>query len=267
MVRLSESSKTITVRSSRAKGSLQMDSWRLLLAPSRDQARAEAEAYAPFAATFAYAQRDGLPLRDEASQEARRVYKLREGQVLKVLARRRAEGRSSPRTKITGTACSPTTGSRAGASATSCRCSRAPATRMAEAAALKARDPLLEALLPPAGGRSSSRRWSTTAASTWSAFSPDIGFFLDGNRRQAELLAAGLPPALGLQGDRQRRAQPLRDRGTRAARGLLGARPHGAHLPAQGAAARPGLHQLHRGPGQGHRGREDPPPGAVPGLS
>jgi hypothetical protein len=87
VVRLSEQSGLATVRSRQVKGSVELEAWRLRLASSRDQLRTEAEAYAPYVSTFAYAQRDGLPLREDPEQEARRVYKLREGQVLKVLSR------------------------------------------------------------------------------------------------------------------------------------------------------------------------------------
>ena len=87
VVRLSEESGKATVRARQVKGVVELEAWRLRLASSRDQLRAQAEAYAPYVSTFAYAQRDGLPLREDPEQEARRVYKLREGQVLKVLSR------------------------------------------------------------------------------------------------------------------------------------------------------------------------------------
>ena len=190
VVRLSESSKTVTVRSSRVKGSFEMDSWRVLLVPSRDRARTEAESYAPYAATFAYAQRDGLPLRDEPSQEARRVYKLREGQVLKVLARGEQKvliasyedywyrvltddgyqgwcfGYFLPVFQSSG---DPT----------------------GEAAVLKARDPLLEALLATSWRPEYFQEMVDNGRIDLERFSPDIGFFLDADRRQAELSLPG----------------------------------------------------------------------------
>lgn len=43
--------------------------------------------YAPYLNKFAFSEKDGLPVREEAHQEARRIYKLKAGQLVKVLKR------------------------------------------------------------------------------------------------------------------------------------------------------------------------------------
>jgi hypothetical protein len=65
----------------------ELPTWRMRLFDSREEAVQGAEDYAPYQDMFAYSQRDGLPLREEADPEARRVYKLAEGQLVKVLSR------------------------------------------------------------------------------------------------------------------------------------------------------------------------------------
>ena len=65
----------------------ELPTWRMRLFDSKEEALQGAEDYAPYQDVFAYSQRDGLPLREEADQEARRVYKLTEGQLVKVLSR------------------------------------------------------------------------------------------------------------------------------------------------------------------------------------
>ena len=66
---------------------IEVPTWRMRLFESGEEAIQGAEDYAPYQELFAYSQRDGLPLREEADQEARRVYKLTEGQLVKVLSR------------------------------------------------------------------------------------------------------------------------------------------------------------------------------------
>ena len=65
----------------------EVPTWRIRLFPDRERAVQGAEEYAPYLNMYAYSERDGLPIREEADQEARRVYKLAEGQLVKVLAR------------------------------------------------------------------------------------------------------------------------------------------------------------------------------------
>lgn len=61
--------------------------WRVRVFPEPEQAAAFAAGYAPFAASYGYAARNGLPVRAAASATADIVYKLRAGEVTKVLER------------------------------------------------------------------------------------------------------------------------------------------------------------------------------------
>ena len=64
-----------------------VERWRVRVHPDAEQASAFAARYAPFTDSYGYAVRSGLPVRAEASATADIVYKLREGQVTKVLER------------------------------------------------------------------------------------------------------------------------------------------------------------------------------------
>ncbi len=64
-----------------------VERWRVRVYPDTEQATAFAARYAPFTDSYGYAVRSGLPVRAEASATADIVYKLREGQVTKVLER------------------------------------------------------------------------------------------------------------------------------------------------------------------------------------
>ena len=61
--------------------------WRVRVFPDAEQATAFAARYAPFTDSYGYAVRSGLPVRAAASATADIVYKLREGQVTKLLER------------------------------------------------------------------------------------------------------------------------------------------------------------------------------------
>jgi hypothetical protein len=65
----------------------EIPTWRMRLYKSREEARLGAEQYAAYADTYGYSERDGLPLREQPEAEARRVYKLREGQLVKIVSR------------------------------------------------------------------------------------------------------------------------------------------------------------------------------------
>lgn len=64
-----------------------VERWRVRMYPGAEQATAFAARYAPFTDSYGYAVRSGLPVRAEASATADIIYKLREGQVTKVLER------------------------------------------------------------------------------------------------------------------------------------------------------------------------------------
>ena len=78
---------TYLVRLPGGKELAEIPIWRMRFFPDREEALQGANEYAPFQELFAYSQRDGLPLREQANQEARRIYKLTEGQLVKVLSR------------------------------------------------------------------------------------------------------------------------------------------------------------------------------------
>ena len=64
-----------------------VERWRVRVFPDTEQASAFAARYAPVTDSYAYSVRNGLPVRAEASATADIIYKLREGQVTKVLER------------------------------------------------------------------------------------------------------------------------------------------------------------------------------------
>jgi hypothetical protein len=68
------------------------------LVGSRSKARKRADSFAQFALTYAENLQDGLPIRDNTDNSARRVYRLRTGEIMKVLAK--AEG--NPAISATG---------------------------------------------------------------------------------------------------------------------------------------------------------------------
>jgi hypothetical protein len=67
--------------------------WQLELVGRRGAAVKRAAFYAEYAAIYAETLQDGLPIREDPDNTARRVYRLRQGQIVKVLAR--AEGNSA----------------------------------------------------------------------------------------------------------------------------------------------------------------------------
>jgi len=58
----------------------------LELAGSKKKAEARAEAFAPYALIYAEALQDGLPIRESPDNGARRVYRLKLGEIIKILA-------------------------------------------------------------------------------------------------------------------------------------------------------------------------------------
>jgi hypothetical protein len=69
---------------------IELPFWQLELFPSHRAAIARVKAMGPNMSLYMIAARDGLPLRDKPSNGARRVYRLREGQSVKILEK--AEG-------------------------------------------------------------------------------------------------------------------------------------------------------------------------------
>jgi len=83
----SQIQSTYLIRLPGTKELAEVPTWRMRLFASKEEALQGAEEYAPYQNMYAYSRRDGLPLREEPEQEARRVYKLAEGQLVKVLSR------------------------------------------------------------------------------------------------------------------------------------------------------------------------------------
>jgi hypothetical protein len=83
----SQVQSTYLIRLPGTKELAEIPTWRMRLFTSKEEALKGAAEYAPYQNMYAYSERDGLPLREEADQEARRVYKLAEGQLVKVLSR------------------------------------------------------------------------------------------------------------------------------------------------------------------------------------
>lgn len=65
----------------------ELERWRVRLFPDRQQADAFAAAFSALANTYGYAERSGLPVREAAETESLRLYRLREGEVVKVVGR------------------------------------------------------------------------------------------------------------------------------------------------------------------------------------
>jgi hypothetical protein len=59
---------------------------KLELAGSKSKALQMAEAFAPYALTYAETLQDGLPIRESPDNSARRVYRLKQGEIIKILA-------------------------------------------------------------------------------------------------------------------------------------------------------------------------------------
>lgn len=70
---------------------IELPLWQLELFPTRGAAAARAKAMGPNASLYMIAARDGLPLRDTPSNGGKRVYRLREGQSVKVLEKAQGE--------------------------------------------------------------------------------------------------------------------------------------------------------------------------------
>lgn len=70
-----------------AEGSGELARWRVRLFPDREQAAEFAAAFSGLVDTFGYAARNGLPVRSAAAAGASQLYRLREGEAVKIVAR------------------------------------------------------------------------------------------------------------------------------------------------------------------------------------
>ena len=185
----SQIQSTYLIKLEETKELVEVPTWRIRLFPDREKAGEGAEEYAPYLNMYAYSQRDGLPIREEADQEARRVYKLAEGQLVKVLARgeKKVEisnledfwylvltedgyqgycfGYYLPVFSTTGD----------------------PKT---EVEALMARDPMLEALQETTWRPEYFREMVDTGRIDLTSFGPQFGFFVDTQAKQVRLVTS-----------------------------------------------------------------------------
>ena len=87
VVRESQVQETYLVQLPHSKELTELPRFRAAFYQSEQEARDAKKAYAPFAAVFGYSKKDGLPIREKPTQEAKQIYKLREGQIVKILSR------------------------------------------------------------------------------------------------------------------------------------------------------------------------------------
>lgn len=78
---------TYTVGEIDSKETLEMDTWRISFFEKLADAKAYRESYSPYFTSYAYSTRQGLPIRESESTDSDRVYKLRDGQEIKVIGR------------------------------------------------------------------------------------------------------------------------------------------------------------------------------------
>jgi hypothetical protein len=190
LARKAQAGGKLAVRSRRLKGIFEVDAWRIRLFSSRSQAEAELERYRPYLDLFAYARREGLPLREQPSQEARRVYKLREGELVKVLER--GESRVLIATYedywyrvLTED------GSEGWCFGYFLPVFRSTGDPQEEAAGLMAQDPLLDALVATSWRPEYFQEMADRGRIDLERFRPEVGFFIDALRKQATLVLPG----------------------------------------------------------------------------
>jgi hypothetical protein len=87
IVNVSQLNSTYDIRVDRRSPVETVPQWRVSLFKRKSQAEGFIEQFAQYADLYAIATLDGLPVRDERNAEAKRTYKLREGEVVKVLSR------------------------------------------------------------------------------------------------------------------------------------------------------------------------------------
>ena len=83
----SQIQKAYLVRFGASRELKEIPFWRVRLYPTVEEAEKGARSYAENTFLYGYSEKDGLPIRDEPIQEARRIYKLRDGQLVKILSK------------------------------------------------------------------------------------------------------------------------------------------------------------------------------------
>ena len=87
IIKESQIQEVYLVNTRRKKELKEIELWRVRMYATLEEAVKSAAEYSENVYLYGYTERDGLPLREKPHQEARRVYKLREGQLVKIIAR------------------------------------------------------------------------------------------------------------------------------------------------------------------------------------
>lgn len=183
----SQIQETYLIRLPGSRELAEIPAWRMRLFPDKEEAIRGAEEYAPYQALFAYSRRDGLPLREEADQEARRVYKLAEGQLVKILSRgeqKVAVGAYEDYWYLVLTE----DGYQGYCFGYYLPVFTPSGDPKVEVEALMARDPMLEALLGTDWRPEYFREMVNEGRIDLTVFGPDFGFFVDPEVREIRLI-------------------------------------------------------------------------------
>ncbi len=79
--------RTYLVVEAGSKEKVEIDTWRIKFFEKEKEAVEASKLYSPYFNSFAFSNKQGLPIRAEESTDSERVYKLREGQEIKVIGR------------------------------------------------------------------------------------------------------------------------------------------------------------------------------------
>ncbi|MEE9309232.1 MAG: SH3 domain-containing protein [Spirochaetia bacterium] len=185
----SQIQNTYLIRLERTKELVEVSTWRIRLFPDRARAVQGAEEYAPYLNMYAYSERDGLPIRKEADQEARRVYKLAEGQLVKVLERGEKKVQISNFEDFWYLVLTED-GYQGYCFGYYLPVFSTPGDPKAEVEALMARDPMLEALQETAWRPEYFREMVNKGRIDLTSFGPQFGFFVDTETKQVRLVTS-----------------------------------------------------------------------------
>jgi len=178
---------TYLIRLPGTKEIVEIPTWAMRLFETKEEAVQGAEEYAPYQNMYAYSRRDGLPLREKADQEARRVYKLAEGQLVKVLSRGEQQvmiGSYQDYWYLVLTE----DGFQGYVFGYYLPAFTSGGDPRAEVEVLIARDPMLEALLGTEWRPEYFREMVDEGRIDLTSFGPGFGFFVDAEQRQIRLI-------------------------------------------------------------------------------
>ena len=87
IVSVSQLNSTYDIRADRRSPVESVPQWRVSFFKRKSQAEDFLEGFSEYTDAYAVAKLDGLPVRDERDAAAKRIYKLREGEIVKILSR------------------------------------------------------------------------------------------------------------------------------------------------------------------------------------